>query len=219
MKLAPLVWLGLMGCKPPGIILQPTDLWDMFPFDGQRTWEYQSTNVDLPYKLIATSNLEPDKKGNINIYTVQYWTECVGADPECVDGEVLYQIKWSSTVTDGTQIHAYDVGNGFIELDPPLLLAPEEGMLRDDVVETETGGQLWTSTYKGIQSCPIAMTAEWDQCAVLEVVTEGDGAPIAGTYWVTRGNGTAALELAHEEGQWQLASIDCEPLEDCDGTW
>ena len=65
-----------------------------------------------------------------------------------------------------------------------------------------------------------ALTAAWDECGVLEVTAEGaDGAPVAGTYWATVGNGTAALQLASENGQWQLSSIDCQPVEECDGTW
>jgi hypothetical protein len=209
--------LVLTGCPSSQPILGGTPVWEMLPFDGQRTWEYTSTDLELPYRLVASSVLEPEKKGDKNIYSVEYWTDCAGADPECVTGEVLRRVKWSSDVLDGIFIHAYDDGNGYIDLDPPLHFAEKE-MLRDEAVETETAGALWTSTFRGIEECPIKLTASWPECGKMELtVSDGDGYPLAGSYWLTAGNGTASLQLATEEGQWQLSSVDCEG--ECDGTW
>jgi hypothetical protein len=148
---------------------------------------------------------------------VEYWTDCAGADPECVTGEVLRRVKWSSDVLDGIFIHAYDDGDGYIDLEPPLHFAEKE-MERNDAVETETAGASWTSTFRGIEECPIQLVASWPECAKMELTTsDGDGYPLAGTYWLTAGNGTAALQLATDNGQWQLSNLECEG--ECDGTW
>jgi hypothetical protein len=40
---------------------------------------------------------------------------------------------------------------------------------------------------------------------------------LAGTYWLVAGNGTAALQLSTDDGQWQLSSSGCEG--ECDGSW
>jgi hypothetical protein len=209
--------LVLAGCPSPPIVLNGVPIWEMLPFDGQRTWEYTSTDLELPYRLVASSILEPEKKGDRNIYSVEYLTDCVGADPDCVDGEVIRRVKWSSDVLDGVFIHAYDDGGGYIDLDPPLHFAEKE-MLRDESVETETAGALWTSTFLGIEECPINLTASWPECARMELTSNnGDGFPLAGTYYLTAGNGTAALQLSTEEGLWELSSLDCQG--ECDGTW
>lgn len=217
MNLTSTLLLSFVACSGAQPILGGTPVWDLFPFDGERTWEYTSTDLELPYKLVAESILEPEKKGTMNVYTVNYWTECVGNSDTCVDGDIIRSVKWSSDVIDGVFLHAYDVGDGFVVFDPPVQLALKE-MLRDDSVDTQTDGTLWTSTFNGITDCPEALTTDWPECGELELtVDSGDGIPLAGKYWATKGNGLAGMELAGENGQWQLSSIDCQG--ECDGEW
>lgn len=213
-----LVLLGACQGYPPTFDGSP--VWSMFPFDGERSWTYISTDQTLAYKLVAWSSGEPELKGGKNIYTVEYSTNCFGADPECVEGEILRKVKWSSDVSDGVFIHAYALGSdAFTDLDPPVQLTPDD-MKKGDVIETTSNGATWSSTMNGISECPVSLSAAWDECGEFALTTDaGDGYPIAGTYWATVSNGTAALELATETGVWQLSDLDCQTDVDCDGSW
>lgn len=209
--------LWLFGCPGPDGIGDGSGLpvWTMFPFDGERTWEYTSTDETLGYRWIVRSSGEPDLVDGTAIYTLVTETSCFGADPGCVDGEVVRRTKWSSTSADGVRIHGYDPGDGFVDLLPPVRLVADEAD-RGDVVETVSGEATWTATMGGLEPCPGNPT--WTECGVFELAVDtGDGAPIAGTYHATVGNGIAAFELAPEAGVWQLTDGDCSG--DCDGSW
>lgn len=209
---------ALAGCGQNQFDYPGQSVWELFPFDGQRTWDYVSTDASLAYKMIATSLNEPEPMDGRNVYTVDYAKECVGTDPDCIDGDLLRRIQWSSDSSGGVFVHGFAVGSAEITaLSPPLQVAldPHE---RAEFVETETGGATWTSTLLGNEPCPIRMNANWDECAKLEITVDaGDGYPIAGLWWATLGHGVAAMEIATETGQWQASDVLCEG--ECDGTW
>ncbi len=207
----------LVACAGNTPIYTGAPVWKTFPFDGLREWEFTNTDTTLPYKLIASSDQEPEFRDGANLYLVDYWTRCLGTDPNCVDGESLRTIQWSSDTQSGTFIHGYSVGSGaFADLDPPLQVTADV-MDRDDVVETTTGGATWTSTFLGEEICPAQLADDW-QCSVFEITTDtGDGYPLAGKYWQVMGTGFTAMEIATETGQWQLSSYACEG--ECDGEW
>jgi hypothetical protein len=206
------------GCAgyPPSIDGAP--VWKMFPFDGERSWDYLSNDVAATYKLNTTSVGEAETIGGTNVYTLSTVKECVGNDEECVDGDLVYRMSWSSDSIDGVQVWGYSVGDEpYVEMRPPVLVAKTE-MLRDESVDTTTGGVVWTSTMLGIQSCPIRLVAEWDECAVLEVTVDGGPTvPLAGTWYATAGNGVAAFQHEGEDGRWELSDIDCQG--ECTGEW
>lgn len=209
--------VGLGGCGGYNQEFGGSPVWQMFPFDGERTWDYISTDTALPYKTIVTSVDEPEVVGGTNVYALTYVTECFGASETCVDGTVIRRMQWSSTVSDGVFIYSYDSGDGYVELDPPLHFA-EDSAKKGDAIVTETAGATWTSTMQGIEACPIRLTADWPECGLFEVTVDvGEGYPLVGKYWATKGNGIAAFELATEAGQWQLSDIDCQG--ECDGKW
>lgn len=216
--MSPFLVILLGGCDGNQYSFSGEPVWELFPFDGQRTWDYISTDESLSYKLIAQSLNEPEQKDGSNVYTVDYSTECVAADADCVDGEILRKIQWSSDIDDGVFIHGFAVGSDPItELSPPLQISKEVAK-RDDFVETSTGGAMWTATHMGTEVCPIRMNAAWDECTRIEIAVDaGDGYPIAGSWWATKGNGVAAMEIATETGQWQISDVACEG--ECDGTW
>lgn len=227
MTLAPSLFLSLAACSGQNqFTFAGSPVWKLFPFDGQRTWEYISTDESLSYKLVASSILEPEVVRNKNVYTVDYAVECVRTDPECVTGTLLRQLRWSSTVTDGVLVHGWSVDGGpLADYDPPVRITADMAE-RDDVFVTESGGITWISTVLGVDECPIHMNAAWDECTMFEVAAdvdgdgapdEGEGYPLAGTYWMTQGNGTAALEIVGDSGQWQLSDLGCEG--ECDGSW
>lgn len=211
--------LALFGCGGPGYTYGGSEVWQLFPFDGTRTWEYISTDTSLSYKLLVTSIGEAEAIDGTNVYTLDYTTECVAADPDCVDGEILWKLRWSSDPTDGVLIHAFDVGAGMQDIVPPMQMTFDT-MKKGEVAETTTGGANWTSTMLGTESCPIAMAANWEECGLFEVAVDaGDGFPMAGKWWATKGNGVAAMELATQTGRWELSDLACEPIEECDGNW
>lgn len=212
--------MGLMACAGPGF--QPTSgatpVWDMFPFDGEREWTYVSTDASLVYKLVATCDGIPEVMNGANVYTVHYKVECVGNSETCVTGERLFVLRWSSNNTDGVYIHAYSVGDPiqFIDFVPPLHIAYDD-MNNEDAIQTKTNSALWTSTMGPIRECPVRMSGDFDNCGTWTITTnQGDGFPIAGQWWASKGLGVAAFQLATDSGQWQLAQDECV---DCDGTW
>lgn len=207
--------LLLAGCTSSAVGDSFSSVWPMFPFDGARTWDYVSTDPTVGYTLRVTSSGEPDVVAGTAIYTLVSTTTCFGADPDCVDGEVLRRMEWSSNATDGVGIHGYDIGAGFVPLEPPVRVTLDD-MSRDDAVETVIGSATWTSTMLGVEPCPGPIG--WDECGAFRIVVEGaDGGPIAGTWWATPSNGVAAFELLTDGGQWQLTDLACEG--DCDGSW
>ncbi|MEZ4236708.1 MAG: hypothetical protein R3F59_11245 [Myxococcota bacterium] len=188
----------------------------MFPFDGERTWDYQSDDVTATYKLNVLSVGEFETIEGKKVYTLSTTKECVANDPDCV-GDLVYRMSWSSDPSNGVYIWGYDLGDGQVELRPPVQVAYDT-MERDESVKTTTGGVVWTSTMRGIESCPIKIIAEWDECGVFEVAADGgDSFPLAGTYWATAGNGIAAFQHEGDEGTWQLSDIDCQG--ECNGDW
>jgi hypothetical protein len=203
------------GCAGNGFTFQGTPVWGMFPFDGERTWDYLSNDTAATYKLNVTSVGEAERVNGNNVYTLTTLIDCLGSDPDCTDGELLYRKSWSSSY--GVHIWGYDVGIGKVEMRPPVQLAVDT-MERDQVVETTTGGVVWTSTFLGIQDCPIKLIADWDECGVFELTVDGgDPFPVAGTYYATAGNGIAAFQHEGEDGRWELSDIDCQG--ECDGKW
>jgi hypothetical protein len=206
--------LALAACGPPTVAGPggpPYVSAELFPFDGERTSTFRSTDEALSYELVVVSTPPPDVEDALNVYTVRTSRRCVANDPECVDGE-LYTTRWASRVGDGVFVYGWDG----VELDPPVRVANDRTGV-GDVAETTTGGATWRSTMEGMFECPIAMSAEWDSCARFVVEADTDGGPLAGTWWATKGNGVAAFERDGEAGRWELSGIDCEG--ECNGVW
>ncbi|MEQ1570963.1 MAG: hypothetical protein ABMA64_35365 [Myxococcota bacterium] len=208
---------GAAGCDGYSPVFTGSPVWQMFPFDGEREWNYVSTDQTIPYKMVVTSDGVAEVIGGENVYTLRYTKGCVAASEECVDGDLLYQLRWASNATYGTFVYAFDAGDGFQDFDPPVQITLDT-MKRDDVVETSTAGANWSSTMRGIEPCPIRMSANWPECGAFSVETDGgDGFPLAGDWWAVAGNGVAAFQLPSDTGQWQLSSFEC--AGECDGTW
>jgi len=232
----------LTGCPPKQnpYGYSGTLMYELFPFDGLRTWEFISTDEDLVYSMIATMReQDPDAKepkDGITRYTIDYTQNCRGASDDCVPGGPIRTITWSSHIEEGVRIHDYeDPIAGLIEYDPPIVIATAK-MERDDVIETKSDGFTWTSTLGEVQDCPVQMNVEWPDCAHF-TLDDGDGDDttnpgLVGAYWSIAGFNVVTVQLVVdtrtvtdpngeeiEVGQWQLVDHDCEPLEDCDGTW
>ena len=202
----------------------PTPVWDNFPFDGSRTWEFVNTDATVPYKLVAHSDGIPDEafEGH-NVYPVTYSTDCVTGD--CED-ELLRTIWWSSDIVDGVLIHAYEEGSWSPTYEPPLRLSPPDSTF-DTPIETITDGFEWTSRLEAFEHCPVHMNTDWGPDCARFVVEDGDDEAwtnegLTGTWWAIKGVGVVAFELEGETGRWQLSGFECEPTEDdeeCVGVW
>lgn len=220
------------GCGPQdNIATSGEELWQHFPFDGVRTWEYISTDLSLSYKLIGQMREEdPDSEVNAehNVYHIDYSTDCVAADPECVDGEVIRTVAISSDY-DGVWIHTFAQGSATVTFDPPLVVAPDEVKV-GEVVETTTDGIKWNSVLVGFEPCDgfVRMQGESfkaSNCSAHLTLSDGDNNPdtnygLAGDYWVARGLGIVGISLDGDDGAiWGLSKMICEPDDDCNGEW
>lgn len=172
-----------------------------FPFDGERTWEFVSTDTELTHKIVAELDPQPTTTGDgIEIYTIDYDLQCLEDGPLCDGGEPLRSVKWSADQTRGVLIHG--VGNESYE--PPITLAAPK-MAVGDTVETETGGTLFTASFDQITDCPVKWTDAWDECVWLHLDDGGAGVDVAGDYWAVTGYNVVAMQLTGDTGQWQLS--------------
>jgi len=216
--------LFLVGCGGSGEGSYPgAEIWQYFPFDGLRTWQFIHTDTAVTYKLEASMRRDSDSIDHVNLYTVDYAKRCVAADDSCVDGEILWSTEWSSDSTRGVQIHRSNVGDDESTWGlyvPPIQVA--EGTMKvDDAVSTTTAGSTWDATLFNFEACPVYLQAEWEECAHIIVSDEGgdtlSGYPIAAEYWALPGRNVVAIDLGTDEGMWQLSEDDCEG--DCNGSW
>jgi len=224
-----LTFFSLLGCPAPpdSITFSGTRLADYFPFDGERTWEFQNSDTSITYRLDATLLVDETVSENaVKRYTVSYTTDCASADKSCVDGEELRAVQWSSDNTNGVFIHSYRTGGLDMDgvpleestvFDPPIQVADFQGK-RGDIVETVVDGVTWTSELVAFEDCPVQVSSQWT-CALfrLEHDMEGDGYPIEGDYWAVTRYNVVAFDLVGDTGRWELRKTDCEG--DCDGVW
>lgn len=229
--IAPMVLL-LTGCPAtdqftPG----PEVLWQHFPFDGNRTWEYISSDLEVTYKLAGTTredDPDPEVSEDFNIYHVDFATKCVAADPSCVDGELVRTIAFSSDVTNGTLIHKFQQGSLDITYEPPLVLAPDDTAV-GEVYETITDGQKWSTTLVGFETCEGIVHMQGadfaaSNCSAHLTLADGDAnvdtnQGLTGEYWVAKGLGIIGIKLEGDEATWGLSKLECEPAEECNGQW
>lgn len=204
----------LVGCSGPtdpggpGFVME-----GYFPFDGDRTWRFLNDDQAVPYRLIGRmSNTE----GSNGRYTVAFERECVTAGVDCTDGP-RWSTTWSSDATDGVFLHAWSLeGGAETALDPPLQVSDARAE-RGEVMESDTAGTHFTSTLERLEACPVAMAADFDTCARISISADsGEVPPLTGTYWAASGFNVVAMELAWDEGRWELSNHDCQG---CDGQW
>ncbi len=217
-----LLFFTVAACDGGGGILDVgTDVYNAFPFDGdQRTWDFINVDKTSPYFLTATTIGEPEVRDGTNVYAVSYRTRCRQLDSsECIDGEELRNIRWSSDASDGVFIHAYTFEESLVRLDPPLQVAFDV-MRPGTSITTQTAGIEWISTYEGQESCPSTNQLANASCAKFTIeapnaANEGEG--VAGTYWAVPGRNVVAIDWLGDIGLWEHRDDDC--FGECDGRW
>lgn len=207
--------LFMIGCDSPAPPPIRTEVWNLFPFDGQRTWRY--VNDKAPYN-IAAELIDSEALPNVNVYAVSFTKLCRFEGKSCVTGDEILNIRWSSDPTLGVRIHAYTFEDFVVPMQPPMQITEDTAVSGEDSITTIDGVQ-WTSTFEGIFTCPSTQSNDW-QCGLFEVVAapEEDGSPLAGSYYAARGQGLVAFDLAMDDyGLWQDGGTTCKG--DCNGSW
>lgn len=209
MRALPLIALLLAGCDSE-VTYSGFDMTRYFPFDGERTWEFVSTDTSIPYKLVSTmdSNHSTGPDGEF-VYAVSTSAVCVDTE-SCTDAWVR-SIAWSSDRTFGTRVHSLETPSGTTTFDPPLQMTDPDA-LTGDSVSTDVGGTEWTVTFEGLDTCPVIWTDQWgDQCIHLVLDDGGAGSELAGDYWAITQYNVVAFALAGDTGTWELSYLTFEP--------
>ncbi len=205
----------LIGCDNEEDEVLPVDVAEAFPFDGAPTWEFMNANQSVSYKLIGI--LDQTRNDDDEIFTIRYTKMCMAVDASCVDGELVRAISWSNDPVEGVAIHSVNNSGVQTEFDPPLALAASE-MYYDDTMITETAGFTWTSTLVTSEECPVAITGGIDaDCLRISLSDGGMGetnAGLVGEYWAVAGYGVVAMDVAADQGRWELVDYD-ECSDDC----
>ena len=194
-----------------------TDTELMFPFDGERTWSYKANDDSIPYALDATLLSEVGKYDGNNVYTINYVKDCFQNDPSCEDGDLVFSLSMSNFAPHGVFINGFDDGFGYVNLDPPVQVAPREALLNDPV-ESDLPVQTFSSTYTGNTSCEthVLQRVAWD-CHGFEISGDTPFYPVTGTMYAVAGQGIVAFNFDVDDFEWQLADANCDG--DCDGVW
>jgi hypothetical protein len=209
--------ITVAGCQESIPTYDGVGLHDLFPFDGERTWTFLNEDIDVSHFLTGVLTPEPEHRGEHSVYRVDYGTDCRAEDPDCIEGEVLRTLLWSSSSEHGVFLHGYELGEAAIDFDPPVQVAARKGK-RGDSWTTTTAGASWTSTFVGMEWCPVDMAVEWSDCGHFEIsTTTGDGHPVVGDYWAKYGYNVVAVSVPGDPGMWQLSDHDC--AGDCSGIW
>ena len=181
-------------------------LWDYFPLDGQRSWEYASDDMSVDHELVVRLAEGTTSAGDAVVHRLERYNEDTGA--------ALGATLWSSDSVDGVQIHGYETDAGdAVDFPEPVLFAPTHGD-PGDAVESSAGGWDFTSTFEAVEPCPNHWVGEeWDSCLHLRLDDGDGGAPFAGDYWLVPRYGAAWLRTTDDTDTWFLVKANWEPAD------
>jgi len=208
--------LLLAACSGNTVSFPGTDTRQLFPFDGDRTWVYQSTDTTIPFLLDAEMLEGSEEIDGRNVYTINYFKDCVRDDPSCTEGDLFFALRLSNVDPGGIYIHGYDPGDGNVDLDPAILVLEDEARTQD-VNETTTAGIAFESEYLGQGLCGelIVINTEWD-CHGVEIRGDVDLFPVTGTIQAVAGQGIVNFAFSGAADQWKLLSST---QDNADGVW
>jgi hypothetical protein len=223
--------LGLAGCSPT-YGYGGYQIYDHFPLDGQRAWEYANDDISIDHKIEVRMSETTVMKGDTEVFEFQFYNQSTG--------DKFMAVNWSSDGIDGIQIHGYqtwaiadsggdggadsgDTGGGpgaawadaLETFEPPVVVADPE-MAPGESVESSGGSWSFVSTFEAVEGCPNYYVGdEWNECLRL-TLDDGDGddmsgAPFAGSYWLVPRYGTAWMRLTGDAENWVLVDADWEP--------
>ena len=196
----------LAGCEGQKFQYGGESLWERFPLDGERLWVYVHDDPAVEYSLSIEKTATNLTNGK-DVVTFTY--TAVDSD----GGEVvLSEIDWSSHADDGVEIWRYtdfttDAAGVTTEFSPPITFT-ERQMNAGDLVETSTGGAVYSAQYNGLQECPNNWSDESWECARIELSSSVGGEPFTGEYWIAMSYGTSWIEPAELGGRWVLSQAE-----------
>jgi hypothetical protein len=209
--LVSLVPLGLLACNP-SYSYGGYKIFEHFPMDGHRSWEYASDDVSIEHKLEVRMNDEPIQVGDTLIHEFQHFNQATG--------EMLGAVQWSSDSVDGVMIHGYQTtgpSGEVVNFDDPVVFA-DASMAPDESVTSSAGGWDFTSTFESVEGCANHWVGDdWDSCLRFHL-DDGDGddatgAIFAGDYWLVPRYGIAWQATSGDSDTWVLVKADWEPAE------
>jgi len=230
--------LSMTSCSGSKYTYAGYQIFDHFPLDGQRSWEYANDDITVDHKIeIRMSELTTGGSGSTVVHEFQHYNQDTGS--------LLMTVKWSSDSSDGVLIHGfqvYDVDDGGGPGGPgddtgdtggpggdvtspggeynfaadPLVFGQSE-MAPGESVTSSGGGWDFTSTFVGVEPCPNHWVGEdWDECLhfYLDDGVDGAGAAaISGDYWLVPRYGIAWIQLGGDSDVWRLVQANWSPDE------
>ncbi|MFN7146837.1 MAG: hypothetical protein ACK4YP_23890 [Myxococcota bacterium] len=195
--------LLLLACSKPTIGIHGDVLGEYFPTDGDRRSEYITADPAAPFTLVV------EEAGTVTVDGAEQVTFAWSREDT---GESLGSVTWSASESDGIAIHAWTDATGAEETFTPPVVVTEGNSRVGDVVPSETGGRAFTSTYHGLEDCPVAWGNDWTGCAHL-TIDDGDGddtaGPLfAGEYWLVKRYGAAWMHTTGYAEKWDLSHFE-----------
>ena len=178
-------------------------MWEYFPVDGKRSWEYASDDEDATYDLEIERHDAEGPEG-LDVYRFELREE--------ESGDNLADVYWSSTSSFGIYVHGFThpLAKGSETLDEPITIATPYMSVGDQLVSGEGLGQI-TSTLVGVEPCNNHWVAEgWDSCLHLDVDDGGLGLAFAGDFWLVPRYGIALWSPSNTESTWVLKQASWE---------
>lgn len=175
-----------------------------FPFDGDRTWEFTSTDEARAHYLIAS--LDPEfqtLEDGTTVHEISYDLQCIDPNDEACEDAWVRSLVWSVNRIEGIAIREVHAPDGDVVFDEPVYIAADEMTVGDSVT---SGG--FTSTFESIDPCPVLLSDDWDTCAhlVLSGGTELAGTHLNGEYWAVSNFNVVSMMIDSDGGeQWQLS--------------
>ena len=180
-------------------------LWDRFPLDGARAWDFVNDDASVDFALAVEKTGETAIECK-NVVTLTY--TAVDSDGNSTP---LYAVDWSSDAEDGIQIWGWmdftSDPTAYTPFSPPIQVAKSE-MREGASVVTTTGGVTYTGQYRGLEDCPNYWSNDTWECVRFELSSDGGGVPFTGEYWSAVSYGVSRMAPADGDGTWILSRAE-----------
>jgi hypothetical protein len=203
--------LAAVACGGSKYAYNGQNLYDFFPLEDNRSWEYGQDDTSVAYRMSVTKNPVTTDEAGTEVVTLDYMSQ----DPEAL----LYSVQWSSDSSDGVLIWGWTDGatGEAHEFRPPIVFA-EAQMDVDQKVKTTTNGTTYTATFKGLESCANHWVRDDWECAHI-ILDDGDGDPnigdpFVGEYWTAVDWGPSSFVPTGFTQPWVLLRADWSPDEE-----
>ncbi len=213
--------LALLGCSGSSYTYGGYKLYDHFPLDGKRSWEYASDDTSVDYKLEVVMSETTVMVDEIEVHEFQHFNS--------ETGDQLLSVQWSSDSVYGILIHGYQTfapggggGGGSdtgdtggpaampeaVSFDNPVTFADPQ-MAPGETVSTSAGGWDFESTFDAVEPCENHWVGDdWQEC--IKITLEGGDAPFAGEYWIVPRYGIAWQHTSDDSDKWVLVRAQWE---------